>query len=141
MGKILFVHHLSPCFCHLLVFVTWQILKVVEDAFLVERRRRFWCCYVLSCFFHNNCNFGRRVLRRRRVFLRARVRDVSLHSAEEAPPFLFVSSLSALVTAFDKLALVSMALDVPPLHGLNSPRLLCEKNGFFTFFSAKKACR
>ena len=55
-------------------------------------------------------------------------------------PSLLYRSLSASVTAFDRLALVSIALDVPPLHGLNSPQLLCEKNSFFAFFSAKKAC-
>jgi hypothetical protein len=47
--------------------------------------------------------------------------------------------LSALVTAFNKLALVSIVFDVSPLRGLNSPQLLREKNGFFAFFSAKKA--
>ena len=56
-------------------------------------------------------------------------------------PSLLYRSLSALVTALDRLALVSMALDVPPLRGLNSPRLFYEKNGFFAFFLAKKARR
>jgi hypothetical protein len=52
------------------------------------------------------------------------------------PSFLY-RSLSASVTAFDRLALVSIAFDVPPLHGLNSPQLLRKKNGFLAFFSAK----
>jgi hypothetical protein len=56
------------------------------------------------------------------------------------PSFLY-HSLSASVTAFDRLALVSIAFDVPPLCGLNSPQLLCEKNGFFAFFSVKNAWR
>ena len=56
-------------------------------------------------------------------------------------PSLLYHSLSASVTAFDKLTLVSMALDVLPRCRLNSPQLLCEKNGFFAFFLAKKACR
>ena len=55
-------------------------------------------------------------------------------------PSLLYCSLSALVTAFDRLALVSIAFDSPPCRGLNSPLLFREKNGFF-FFSAKKACR
>jgi hypothetical protein len=50
-------------------------------------------------------------------------------------------SLLASVMALDRLVLVSMAFDVPPLCGLNSPWLFHEKNGFFAFFSAKKACR
>ena len=54
------------------------------------------------------------------------------------PSFLY-RSLSASVTAFDRLALVSIALDGPPRRGLNSPLLFREKNGFFAFFSAKKA--
>ena len=54
-------------------------------------------------------------------------------------PSLLYCSLSASVTAFDKLALVSIAFDIPPRRGLNSPLLFREKNGFFTFFSAKKA--
>ena len=54
------------------------------------------------------------------------------------PSFLY-HSLSALVMALDRLALVSIAFDGPPLRGLNSPRLLREKNGFFAFFLAKKA--
>ena len=35
---------------------------------------------------------------------------------------------------------MSMALDVPPQHGLDSPQLFHKKNGFLAFFSAKKAC-
>ena len=54
------------------------------------------------------------------------------------PSFLYCS-LSASVTALDRLALVSIALDGPPLQGLNSPQLFCKKNGFFAFFSVKKA--
>ena len=54
------------------------------------------------------------------------------------PSFLY-HSLSASVTAFDKLVLVSMALDIPPLCGLNSPWLLHKKNSFLAFFSVKKA--
>ena len=57
---------------------------------------------------------------------------------KHCPSFLY-HSLSASVMAFDKLTLVSMALDIPPLHRLNSPWLLREKNGFLAFFSAKKA--
>ena len=53
------------------------------------------------------------------------------------PSFLY-RSLSASVTAFDRLALVSIAFDSPPHRGLNSP-LFREKNGFLAFFLAKKA--
>ena len=55
------------------------------------------------------------------------------------PSFLY-RSLLASVTAFDRLALVSIAFDGPPRRGLNSPLLFRAKNGFF-FFSAKNACR
>ena len=54
-------------------------------------------------------------------------------------PSLLYRSLSASVIALDRLALVSIALDGPPLRGLNSPRLFREKNSFFAFFSVKKA--
>ena len=57
---------------------------------------------------------------------------------KQRPSFLY-RSLSASVTAFDRLALVSIVFDVPPLCGLNSPWLLRKKKGFFAFFSAKKA--
>ena len=60
---------------------------------------------------------------------------MSLRSTEETAPF----SLSASVTTLDMLTLVPITLDVPPHRGLNSPQLLHKKNGFFTFFSAKKA--
>ena len=53
-------------------------------------------------------------------------------------PSLLYHSLSASVTAFDRLALMSIAFDSPPRQGLNSPLLFREKNGFF-FFSAKNA--
>ena len=56
------------------------------------------------------------------------------------PSFLY-RSLSASVTAFDRLALVSIAFDGPPRWGLNSPLLLHWKNGFLALFSAKKAWR
>ena len=51
------------------------------------------------------------------------------------PSFLY-RSLSASVTTFDRLALVSIAFDGPPRHGLNSPLLFLWKNGFLAFFSA-----
>ena len=54
-------------------------------------------------------------------------------------PSLLYHSLSASVTAFDRLALVSIAFDGPPRRGLNSPLLFREKNGFIAFFSVKKA--
>ena len=46
-------------------------------------------------------------------------------------PSLLYHSLLASVTAFDKLALVSIVFDGPPRRGLNSPLLFLEKNGFF----------
>ena len=54
-------------------------------------------------------------------------------------PSLLYRSLSASVTTFDRLALVSIAFDGPPRQGLNFPLLFREKNGFLAFFSAKKA--
>ena len=54
-------------------------------------------------------------------------------------PSLLYRSLSASVTALDRLALVSIAFKGPPLRGLNFPRLLREKNSFFAFFLAKNA--
>ena len=56
-------------------------------------------------------------------------------------PSLLYRSLSASVTALDRLALVSIALDGPPRRELNSPLLFREKNGFLALFSAKKAWR
>ena len=53
-------------------------------------------------------------------------------------PSLLYRSLSASVTALDRLALVSIAFDGPPRRGLNYPLLFREKNGFF-FFLAKNA--
>ena len=54
-------------------------------------------------------------------------------------PSLLYRSLSASVTALDRLALVSIAFDGFPHQGLNSPLLFREKNGFLAFFLAKKA--
>ena len=75
------------------------------------------------------------------VFFKQEQETCFCASQKKHCPFFLYHSLSASVMAFDRLALVSIALDIPPLLGLNSSWLLCEKNGFFAFFSAKKACQ